>query len=184
MAWLHTGEFYALSSNKGAGTSTYMHPYRVTDDHGCRPVVQILSKFSPNNQNQPVAGYSVFGFCRRRKFFGIWGLRSRLGLPVATRPSGRDQSSFDPNGSSGCACCPSFVLFDIPFNGLEVLASLNARTPHPGSWIGIIHASWSAVVSFFEPFRHNFAENGPQELKMVQKDVSSNSTQSVIKIRP
>ena len=104
---------------------------RVTNDHGCWPVVQILAKFSPNNQNQPVAGCSVFGFCRRRKFFGIWGLRSRLGLPVATRPSGRDQSSFDPNGSSGCACCPSFVLFDIPFNGLEVLASLTGPSPPP-----------------------------------------------------
>ena len=101
---------------------------RVTNDHGCWPVVQILAKFSPNNQNQPVAGCSVFGFCRRRNFFGIWGLRSRLGLPIATRPSGRDQSSFDPNGSSGCACCPSFVLFDIPFIGLE---QLDTRTSHP-----------------------------------------------------
>jgi hypothetical protein len=37
---------------------------------------------------------------------------------------------------------------------------------------------------FFEPFRHNFAENGPQDLKLVQKDASSNYTQSVIKISP
>jgi hypothetical protein len=41
-------------------------------------------------------------------------------------------------------------------------------------------SSWSAVVSFLSPFRHNFAENGLHDLKMVQKDASSNSTQSVI----
>jgi hypothetical protein len=29
---------------------------------------------------------------------------------------------------------------------------------------------------------HNFAENGPWYLKMVMKDVSGNSTQSVVKI--
>jgi len=32
-----------------------------------------------------------------------------------------------------------------------------------------------------ELFCHNFAENGSQDLKMVQKDASRNSTQSVIK---
>ena len=39
-------------------------------------------------------------------------------------------------------------------------------------------------MSFFEDFRHTFAENGPQDLKMVQKDASSNSTQSMIKNQP
>jgi hypothetical protein len=33
-------------------------------------------------------------------------------------------------------------------------------------------------------FSHNFAENGPQDLKMVEKDAFSSSTQSVIKISP
>ena len=37
------------------------------------------------------------------------------------------------------------------------------------------------IVLFWNPFRHNFAENGPQNLKTVQKDASHNSTQSVIK---
>ena len=38
---------------------------------------------------------------------------------------------------------------------------------------------------FFRPFFfHNFAENGPQDLITAQKDASSNSTQSVIKISP
>jgi hypothetical protein len=38
------------------------------------------------------------------------------------------------------------------------------------------------ACSFLELFCHNFAENGPQDLKMVQKDASRNSKQSVIKI--
>jgi hypothetical protein len=37
-------------------------------------------------------------------------------------------------------------------------------------------------VFCFGPFRRNFAENGPQNLKMIQKDASRNSTQYVIKI--
>jgi hypothetical protein len=44
---------------------------RVTDDHGCCPVFQILAKFSPNNQNQSVAGCSVFRFAGGEKIFGI-----------------------------------------------------------------------------------------------------------------
>jgi hypothetical protein len=39
-------------------------------------------------------------------------------------------------------------------------------------------------VLFLSIFRHNTAENGPQVLKMIQKDASSNSTQSVIKSAP
>jgi hypothetical protein len=39
-------------------------------------------------------------------------------------------------------------------------------------------------VSLFGPFRHSIAENSPHDLKMVQKDASSNSTQSVIKNQP
>ena len=34
---------------------------------------------------------------------------------------------------------------------------------------------------FWKLFRHNFAENGPQDLKMVKEDASGNSTQSIIK---
>ena len=52
---------------------------RVTNDHGCCPVFQILAKFSPNNQNQSVAGCSVFGFDGGEKFSGF-------------RASGRDQA--------------------------------------------------------------------------------------------
>ena len=37
-------------------------------------------------------------------------------------------------------------------------------------------------VLFWDFFRHNFAENGPQEVKIVQKDASRDSTQSVMKI--
>jgi hypothetical protein len=49
-------------------------------------------------QPEPV-GRWLFGFriCRRRKIFGIRGLRSRPGPLVTTRPSGRDQSSPDPS---------------------------------------------------------------------------------------
>jgi hypothetical protein len=39
-----------------------------------------------------------------------------------------------------------------------------------------------ARVLFWGFCRHNFAENGPQYLKMVSKDASRNSTQSMIKI--
>jgi hypothetical protein len=35
-----------------------------------------------------------------------------------------------------------------------------------------------ARVLFLRFFSHNFTENGPQDLKMVQKDASRNSTQS------
>jgi hypothetical protein len=42
--------------------------------------------------------------------------------------------------------------------------------------------SFHAGVFFFGAFCHNFAENGPQDLKMDQKDASRNSTQSVLKI--
>ena len=40
---------------------------------------------------------------------------------------------------------------------------------------------FTQACSFLKLFCHNFAENGPQDLKMVQKDASRNSTQSVIK---
>jgi hypothetical protein len=40
----------------------------------------------------------------------------------------------------------------------------------------------ACYVPFWGCFRHNFAENDPQDLKMVQTDASHNSrTQSVIK---
>jgi hypothetical protein len=39
-------------------------------------------------------------------------------------------------------------------------------------------------VLFSGLFHHKIAENGLQDLKMVQKDASSHSTQSVIKISP
>jgi hypothetical protein len=47
--------------------------------------------------------------------------------------------------------------------------------------------SWSRHIFsrrrvLFGAFCHKFAENGPQGLKMVQKDASRNSTQSMIKI--
>jgi hypothetical protein len=41
---------------------------------------------------------------------------------------------------------------------------------------------YGGVFFFGAFFCHNFAENGPNALKMVQKDASRNSTQSVIKI--
>ena len=64
---------------------------RVTNDHGCCPVFQILAEFSPNNQNQLVAGCSVFRFAGGENFseFRASGrdqaLRSRPGPPVATK---------------------------------------------------------------------------------------------------
>jgi hypothetical protein len=64
---------------------------RVTSDHGYCPVFQILAKFSPNNQNQSVAGCSVFGFAGGENFSGFrasgrnQALRSRPGPPVATK---------------------------------------------------------------------------------------------------
>jgi hypothetical protein len=51
---------------------------------------------------------------------------------------------------------------------------------NPASWSE--HIFLLRPILFLEPFRHNFAENGPQDLKMVQKDASRDSTQSVIKI--
>ena len=103
---------------------------RVTNDHGCWPVVQILAKFSPNNQNQPVAGCSVFGFCRRRNFLGFgasgrdWALRSRPIPPVATKAR---STQIAPMGRQ----LPQFCFFDIPFIGLEVLACLTGTPPPP-----------------------------------------------------
>jgi hypothetical protein len=53
---------------------------------------------------------------------------------------------------------------------------------------GIAQLIRRRVLFFFffwgGPFRHNIAENDPEDLKMVQKDASSNSTQSVIRIGP
>ena len=58
-------------------------------------------------------------------------------------------------------------------------------------YLECIRAHESAIIQlirrrvlFLGLFRHNIAENGPQDLKMVQKDASRNSTQSVIKISP
>jgi hypothetical protein len=52
---------------------------RVTNDHGYCPVFQILAKFSPNDENQSIAGCSVFGFAGGENFSGF-------------RASGRDQA--------------------------------------------------------------------------------------------
>ena len=54
---------------------------------------------------------------------------------------------------------------------------------HPGSEIGDRPAD-PPSCPFLGLFRHNIAENGPQDLKMLKKDASSSSTQSVIKISP
>ena len=46
---------------------------------------------------------------------------------------------------------------------------------------------WKKVLNypaFSSLFRHNIAEIGPQDLKMVKKDASSNSTQAVKKSAP
>jgi hypothetical protein len=47
---------------------------------------------------------------------------------------------------------------------------------------GVMNRGSPSCVLFWWLFRHNFAENGLQDLKMVYKDASHNSTQSVIKI--
>ena len=48
---------------------------RVTNDHGYCLVVGILAKFLPNNQNQSVAGCSIFEFTGGENFsrFGASG---------------------------------------------------------------------------------------------------------------
>jgi hypothetical protein len=65
-----------------------------------------------------------------------------------------------------------------PFRAFEpyIAASFQAAA-------GIVvqaYFSWRRVL--FGVFCHTSAENGPHDLKMVQKDASRNSTQSVIKI--
>jgi hypothetical protein len=80
---------------------------------------------------------------------------------------------------------------------LVLYNSVKCKTPNKESLPrarrceSIIRAHESAIiqlirrrVTFLSLFRHNIAENGPHDLKMVQKYASSNSTQSVIKIQP
>ena len=54
---------------------------------------------------------------------------------------------------------------------------------HPASCIGD-HSDDPPSCRFLGLFRHNFVQISPRTYKMVQKDASSNSTQSVIKINP
>jgi hypothetical protein len=67
------------------------HTPRVTADLGCCPAVEILAKFSPDDQHQSVAGCSVFDFAGGENFsdFGAsrcdHALRSRPGPVVATK---------------------------------------------------------------------------------------------------
>ena len=64
---------------------------RVTNDHGCCSVAGILANFLPNNENQSIAGCSVFGFAGGEIFLGFGacgrdqGLWSRPGPSVATK---------------------------------------------------------------------------------------------------
>jgi hypothetical protein len=85
----------------------------------------------------------------------------------------------------------SSVFFNINF---FVLILYDADPPEPARErappCGHAGTSWSKHIFFYrgvffffgEFFCHNFVENDPQDLKMVQKDASRNSTQSVIKI--
>jgi hypothetical protein len=64
---------------------------RVTNDHGCYLNVGILAEFVPNNQNQSVAGCSVFEFAGGENVLGFrvsgrdQALRSRPGPSVVTK---------------------------------------------------------------------------------------------------
>jgi hypothetical protein len=62
------------------------------------------------------------------------------------------------------------------------IGGIDAQTmrPYVASWSRHILSLRRVLFSGF--FRHKFAANGPQDVKMVQKDASRNSTQSVIKI--
>jgi hypothetical protein len=55
-----------------------------------------------------------------------------------------------------------------------------ARTPYFAYYMHVVsdQIEWPFIFEGF--FRHNFTENGTQDLKMICKDASGNSTQSVI----
>jgi hypothetical protein len=70
-----------------------------------------------------------------------------------------------------------------PYIRLETPCLKNSFAKRPTIGCIVVQAYlFTQACSFLELFCHNFAENGPQDLKMVQKDASRNSTQSVIKI--
>ena len=110
-----------------------------------------------------------------------WGLNNLLCKSLIKFPTFRQDLSRSEGGINADLPIKYYISY---YNSIAInLAGTRAAS-------GVMNRgspSWSAVVSFFiyiSIFRHNFAENGPRDLEMVQSDASSSSTQSVTKISP